>query len=77
MGLNNHPASDEVIVWLQSLSGMLTKIKTEYGSFPEMVEHPDWDESRTDLALRLISALREHLEKIERELGDHVNGKFG
>jgi hypothetical protein len=75
--VKNHPASDEVIVWLQSLSGMLTKIKTEYGSFPEMVEHPDWDEGRTDIALRLIGALREHLQTIETELAADVKGKFG
>jgi hypothetical protein len=77
MGVNNHPASDDVIVCLRSLSGTLTRIKTEYGSFPEMVEHPDWDEGRTDLALRLIGALREHLEQIEMELSNHVQGKFG
>ena len=35
------PASDEYVVWAHSLSGMLTNIKTTYGSVGEMVEHPD------------------------------------
>jgi hypothetical protein len=56
---------------------MLTRVKTEYGSFPEMVEHPDWDEGRTTLVFGLISSLREHLENVEKELADHVNSKFG
>lgn len=47
------PASDEYVVWAQSLSGMLTKIKTTYGSVSEMVEHPDWDESKTQFFLLL------------------------
>ena len=75
--MKDYPASDDVVVWLQSLSGMLTRVKTQYGSFPEMVEHPDWDEGRTDLVLRLIGSLREHLQNVEKELSDHVNGKFG
>lgn len=77
MGMTSYPASDDVIVWLQSLSGMLTRVHSEYGSFPEMVEHPDWDEGRTDLALQLIVNLREHLTKVEEELKSHVNRKFG
>ncbi len=75
--MKDYPASDDVVVWLQSLSGMLTRVKTQYGSFPEMVEHPNWDEGRTDLVLRLIGSLREHLRNVEKEFSVHVNGKFG
>ena len=39
-------ASDDFIVWAQSLSGMLTKMRTEYGSTQELLEHPDWDEAK-------------------------------
>jgi hypothetical protein len=72
-----YPASDEFIVWAQSLSGMLTKMRTEYGSVSEMVERSDWDEAKTDLALKLLKTLRTNLTKVEKELANHVNGKFG
>jgi hypothetical protein len=71
------PASDEFIVWAQSLSGMLTKMRTEYGSVSEMVERPDWDGAKTDLALKLLKTLRTNLTKVEKELTNHVSGKFG
>ncbi len=71
------PASDEFIVWAQSLSGLLTKIRTEYGSMPEMVESPEWDEGRTHYALSLIKSLNKQLTQIEEELTAHVSEKFG
>ena len=70
-------ASDEFIAWAQSLSGMLTKIKTEYGSAAEMAERPDWDNAKTDFALNLLRSLRVNLSKVEKELSDHAKGKFG
>jgi hypothetical protein len=72
-----YPVSDEFIVWAQSLSGMLTKMRTEYGSISEMVERSDWDGSKTDLALKLLKTLRTNLTKVEKELTSHVDGKFG
>jgi hypothetical protein len=77
MGINHYPASGEVVAWLQSLSGALTKVNSEYASFPEMVEHPDWDEKSTDFTLRLLSSLSENLSVVEKELRSHVNSKFG
>jgi hypothetical protein len=77
MTRKQHPASDEFIVWAQSLSGMLTKMRTEYGSISEMVERPEWDGAKTDLALKLLKTLRTNLTKVEKELASHVNGKFG
>jgi hypothetical protein len=72
-----YPTSDEFIVWAQSLSGMLTKMRTEYGSISEMVERPDWDDGKTDLALKLLKTLRTNLTRVEKELANHVNSKFG
>ena len=71
------PASDEFIAWAQSLSGMLTKLRTEYGSVAEMVEHPAWDEGRTQYALSLIKSLHNHMAQIDAELSRHVKEKFG
>ena len=77
MGVNGHPASRDFTKWLQGLSGHLTSVKTEYGSFTAMAEHPDWDERRTEFVIRLIGSLRDHLGTAEKELPDHVNSKFG
>jgi len=71
------PASDEFIVWAQSLSGMLTKIRTEFGSMPEMVESTEWDEGRTQYALALLKSLNKHLSETTEELAIHVAEKFG
>lgn len=70
-------ASDEFMAWATSLSGMFTKIRTEYGSVAEMVESPEWDEGRTERALILIKSLHTQLAKIEKELTIHVNQKYG
>ena len=77
MMAKQYPASDEFIVWAQSLSGMLTKLRTEYGSMAEMVECPQWDRARTDFALKLLKTLRTHVTKAEKELANHVKGQFG
>src|ERR1043165_7232852 len=68
MGMKTYPAADDVIVWLKSLSGMLTRVRTQYGSFPEMVEHPDWDGGRTEFALNLIKSLRDTSSRWKRSL---------
>jgi hypothetical protein len=70
-------ASDEVVVWAQSLSGMLTKIRREYGGPAEMVERSDWDDGKTEYVLSLIKALHQHLSQIDSELSSHVEEKFG
>lgn len=72
-----YPASDEYVIWAQSLSGMLTKIKTTYGGIGEMVEHRDWDEGKTQYFLQLVKGLHRHLKSIDKELSDHVAGKAG
>lgn len=70
-------ASEQFVVWAQSLSGMLTKITTEFGSVSEMVESSTWDDSKTEYALSLVKALHRHLRQIDKELSRHVSEKFG
>lgn len=71
------PASDDFIAWAHSLSGMLAKMHTRYGTIAEMIEHPEWDESQTEYAISIIKSLCEHLNQIDEELSSHVNEKFG
>jgi hypothetical protein len=71
------PASDEFIVWAHSLSGMLTRIRSDFGTVAEMVEHPAWDEGKTRYALSLVKSLHNHLAQIDEELSTHVNEKYG
>jgi hypothetical protein len=70
-------ASDEFIVWAQSLSGMLTKIRQRYGSISEMLEHPDWNEDKTGIICRLVHSLYEDMQIIDMEMTNHVNDKIG
>ena len=73
-----YTASDEFIAWAQSVSGLLTTIKTKYGGVEEMVERPDWDGARTEFALSLLRGfLLRNISKMEKELADHVKGKAG
>jgi len=74
--MTSHPASDEFIVWLESLSGMLTQVDTKYGGIAELVEHSDWDENRTLHVCNLIRALHVHIREVDLELSDHVHGKY-
>ena len=70
-------ASDTFIAWAQSLSGLLTKMRTEYGGIEAMVEHPACDEGKTQYALALVITLHNHLAQIKEELSVHVDEKFG
>jgi len=77
MGMKAHPVSARLLTWLQGMSGCLTRINSDDESVQEMMEHNDWDQSTTENAFRLLQTVREHLEKVEVELSDHVNTKFG
>ena len=70
-------ASDEFIASAQSLSGMATRIRTQYGSIGEMVESASWDEGKTGVALSMIKALEKEVRTINKELARHVTEKFG
>jgi|WetSurMetagenome_2_1015567.scaffolds.fasta_scaffold1321854_2 hypothetical protein len=71
------PASSAFIAWAQGLSGMLTRLKTDYGQISDMVERPTWDEGKTDFALALLRSLRVDLAQMEEELAAHVEEKSG
>ena len=73
----HYPASEELIVWAQSLSGMLTKIETRYCGIAEMVESHEWDDNATLYFQQLIRGLKRHIETMEQELEDHVSEKYG
>ena len=70
-------ASDEFIAWAQSLSGMLTKIRTTYGGAAEMIESPHWNESKTSLALALVASLKREIAELHAEMDCHVKEKLG
>ena len=74
---NLHPASTEVVSWAQSLGGLLTVLRKRYGSVADMLEHPDWDEGKTPLALALITSVHKELGKFQSEMESHVNEKCG
>jgi hypothetical protein len=70
-----HQISDEVVQWAESLSGMMTKIETVYGGVAAMLESSKWDESKTPYAMGLIAAISGHIQKIEREMHEHINDR--
>lgn len=66
---------NEIINWLESLSGALSTVEEEFGGVAELVECKEWDESKTDYLLRLLAGLKESVSSLETELRNHVNGK--
>jgi hypothetical protein len=68
--------SDQFIAWGESLSGFLSTVKVKYGGAANMVERPDWDDSKTEYAVQLVRSLRRHLSKLEQELSQHVEAKY-
>jgi hypothetical protein len=68
-------ASDEFIVWAESLSGMLTSLRTSYGTTEEMLEHPDWNEGKTGYLLQLVHCLHTDLTMLDEEMSEHVKAK--
>jgi hypothetical protein len=73
--LGPYHVSDCYIRWAESLTGMLTTVKVEYGGVGQMLESPAWDEGKTDYAIRLTTALRDSVARIAKEMQDHVQGK--
>lgn len=68
-----YTASDEIIRWIESITGLLTYIESEYGGIPELVEHPRWDDSRNKYAASLLSGLKRDISRASQELNEHVN----
>lgn len=75
--MSKYHVSDAFIRWAQSLSGMLTTIRAENGSAAEMLEHPQWDEGKTQLALALVASLNQELSVLHAEIACHVKEKYG
>lgn len=73
---SKYTTSDEFVVWAQSLSGMLTKIRGRFETAGQMVENATWDEGKTDYFLALIKSLHKHIAEVDTELSCHVNEKF-
>jgi hypothetical protein len=67
-----YPDSDAFIVWAESLSGMLTTIKTRHGGIVSLIESDGWDDSRTEYAVQLVKSLSTHLRKVEKELSHYA-----
>jgi len=42
-----------------------------------MVEHHEWDEGKTNLALNLLVGLSKEIDNVKKELSRHVAEKFG
>lgn len=72
-----YPDSDAFIAWAQSLSAMITRIRTAHGSAAEMLESPGWNDGKTALALSLVSGLKKEVTALHKEMRDHVQEKFG
>ena len=77
MARDSFPASHSVIRMLTNLSGLMTKIKTTYGSIEEMIEHPDWDEGKTEFCLSLTKAIHRNIQEMDEGLSRHVKEKYG
>lgn len=72
-GVDRFPASDEVIRWIESIAGLVAHIKINYGEVSELIEHPQWDESRNEYAGRLLTGLRKEIVTLTKDFNDHVN----
>ncbi|MBM79936.1 MAG: hypothetical protein CMJ78_05000 [Planctomycetaceae bacterium] len=75
-GLNNK-ATNEVLNWMHGLSGFFTKMRSDYGTISQMLEHPDWDENRTEYTKTLMESLAAELTTAAKEIREHVDSKFG
>lgn len=73
--MNAYAASSEIVPLLESLTGMLSLIETKYGGVGQMIEGPEWDESKTDYSYRLVRTLRSRIATLEREFHEHVDQK--
>jgi len=67
---------NDIVGWLESLSGALSTIEVEFGGISELVEKSEWDHTKTDYLLQLLKGLKASVYSLETELRDHVNGKL-
>ena len=68
-------ASDEVIGWIESVAGFVAHIRTNYGSVSELIEHPQWDESRSNYAASMLAGLEKEILTLSKQFSDHVKSR--
>lgn len=66
-------ASDQILRWMESISGLLTFIRTQYGGVSELIEHPTWDESKNNYALAMAKSLKKEMAQLAEEFSEHVD----
>lgn len=71
--MSKYTASDEIIQWLESVTGLLAHIRSQYGGVPELLEDPDWDPSRSQYAVSLLNGLKNDISRAAKEFSSHVN----
>lgn len=71
--VSSYTAPDEIIKWLESVTGLLAYIRTHYGGVPELLEDSGWDASRSRYAVSLLNGLKSDLSRTAKEFGSHVN----
>jgi hypothetical protein len=72
--IDHYSASDDVLQWLESISGLVTYIQSKYGGVLKLIENSKWDESKNQYALALVLALKREIALLEKEFKIHVNG---
>ena len=72
--VNRYSASDEVVRWIESVTGLLTYIRTEYGGVAELIEHPQWDATQNGYATSMLAGLKKEVTQLAKEFKEHVNG---
>jgi hypothetical protein len=75
-GVDRFRASDEVIKWIESVAGLVAHVKANYGGVPELIEHPQWDESRNEYTVRLLTGLKKEIVTLTKDFNDHVNQRL-
>jgi len=73
MAVGKHAASDDLLLWLHGLSGCMARTHETYDSVSEMLEHVDWDPSRTKYSIKLLVAIASDIKQLESEMRDHVS----
>ncbi len=71
-GVNEKPAQ-EIIRWIESVSGLMTHVRTAYGDVDSMLGSPEWDDSKTEYLLGLVKCVRCEIAEFAEELQGHVS----
>jgi hypothetical protein len=72
--VTDYGASDEIVQWLESVTGLLAHVRSKYGSVAELLEDPGWDASQSRYAMALLNGLKRDISRITKEFTSHVEG---